>query len=304
MKHKLHDFDFIFLSFDEPNAEHLFAELQDLIPWSKRVHGIKGFDSAHRACADISETDFFVTVDGDNRIYPEFLDLEIEILEDQRNHAWTWAGRNHINGLVYGNGGLKLWSKDFVYNMNSHENALDPSRAVDFCWDGRYHDMPGCYSTSITNATPKQAWRSGFREGVKMSLDRGQRVRANEFHSRLWYGNINRLCIWSSVGQDVDNGIWAIYGARMGCHMSVLTDSDHSMISDYSAMDELWNEIEHLDPVAGSKAIGDTLIEQIGIDITMLSAEDSRFFKRVYMNPPRPWMPVDQISHFMAIKHV
>src|SRR6266568_7016091 len=148
-KHRIGDFDFIFLSFDEPNAEMLFAELSNILPWTKRVHGVKGFDSAHRACADISETKFFVTVDGDNRIYPEFFNLEIDIVKDQFDHAWTWAGRNYTNGLVYGNGGLKLWSKNFVYNMNSHENASDPSHSVDFCWRPEYHEMEGCYSETI-----------------------------------------------------------------------------------------------------------------------------------------------------------
>ena len=30
----------------------------------------------------------------------------------------------------------------------------------------------------------------------------------------------------------------------------------------------------------------------------------SKFFKRVYMNPPRPWMPDLDINHFMAMRHV
>lgn len=298
------DFDFVFLSFDEPNSEILYAELVDMIPWCKRVHGVKGFDSAHRACADASDTDFFVTVDGDNRIYPEFLDEEIDIGDEQVDHAWTWAGRNHINGLVYGNGGLKLWSKSYVYNMQSHENASDPARAVDFCWDPRYHEVLGCFSTSITNASSQQAWRSGFREGVKMSLDRGNRVKPEDFHSQIWFGNINRLCIWASIGQDVENGIWAIYGARMGCYMACLTDQDYSVISDYDAMQEIWDATKDHDPLDGSILIGEELKKKLGLDINLLDHDTSRFFKRVYMNPPRPWMGMDQIKHFMAQRHV
>jgi hypothetical protein len=304
MKHRICDLDFVFLSYDEPNSELLYAELEDMIPWCKRVHGIKGFDAAHRACADASDTDFFITVDGDNRIYPEFLDLEMEITEIQHDHAWTWAGRNNINGLVYGNGGLKLWSKSFVYGMNSHENANNSAKAVDFCWDPKYHEVWGCYSDSIMNGSPQQAWRAGFREGVKMSLDRGDRVSPGDFNSRIWYGNINRLCIWSSVGQDVENGIWAMYGARMGCHLAMATDADHAIISDYDAMADLWRDVSSRDPVSRCAEIGDSLRTLIGLDITMLNADDSRFFKRVYMNPPRPWMSSEQISHFMATRNV
>ena len=304
MNHKMSEFDFVFLSFDEPNAEILYSELVDLVPWAKRVHGVKGFDAAHRRCAAVSDTDFFVTVDGDNSIYPEFLDIEININDDQHDHAWTWAGRNHINGLVYGNGGLKLWSKSFVMGMNSHENAKDPASRVDFCWSPGYHEMQGCYSTSMVNGSPEQAWRSGFREGVKMSLDRGMKVDPREFHDRIWFGNVNRLCIWSRVGMDVDNGIWAIYGARMGCHLSTMLDDDHGIISDYDKMHDLWEKIKNDDPLECSRTLGLTLTPQLGLDLSLLSPDDSRFFKRVYMNPPRPWMGSDQIKHFMAIKHV
>jgi hypothetical protein len=304
MKHKISDLDFVFLSFDEPNAEELYAEVLDMVPWCKRVHGVKGFDAAHRACADAADTKFFVTVDGDNRIYPEFLDLELDIAEDQHDHAWTWSGRNHVNGLVYGNGGLKLWSKAFVYGMNSHENASDATKTVDFCWDTKYHDLFGCYSTSVINSTPQQAWRSGFREGVKMSLDQGRRISPVEFNSKIWFGNISRLCIWSSVGQDVENGIWAIYGARMGCHLATLSDADHQVISNYDAMEAIWRTIADNDPYQGSVEIGNDLKVKLGLDITLLSSDDSRFFKRAYMNIPRPIMPIEKISHFMAYKNV
>lgn len=304
MIHKVIDFDFIFLSYDEPNAEILYADLLNLIPWAKRVHGVKGFDTAHRACADISETPFFITVDGDTQVYPDFLNQEIEINDDQQDHAWTWAGRNDLNGLVYGNGGLKLWSRDFVYNMNSHENCDDPAKAVEFCWSDKYHEVIGCYSSTIVNHSPMQAWRSGYREGVKMCLNRGARITPDNFYSTLWYGNINRLCIWSSIGQDVENGIWAIYGARMGCFNTMFTDTDHAIISNYDLMKSLWETVSNDDPYEKSMELGKSLRTKLGLDIADLDSNTSKFFKRVYMNPPRPWMNAKLINHFMAMRHV
>ena len=50
-----------YLSYDEPNAEENYADLLAKVPWAKRVHGIKGSDAAHKACAKLSETDRFVT---------------------------------------------------------------------------------------------------------------------------------------------------------------------------------------------------------------------------------------------------
>ncbi|SVC70278.1 uncharacterized protein METZ01_LOCUS323132, partial [marine metagenome] len=42
------------------------------VPWAKRVHGVEGSDAAHKACAELSETKHFVTVDGDTIINPTF----------------------------------------------------------------------------------------------------------------------------------------------------------------------------------------------------------------------------------------
>lgn len=305
MKYNISDFDFVFLSYDEPNAELLYAELNDMIPWGcKRVNGVKGFDSAHRACADVSETEYFITVDGDNRIYPEFLDLTADISDNQRHDAWTWAGRNIINGLVYGNGGLKLWSKSFVYSMKSHENSLDPAQSVDFCWSPRYHEVEGCYSETISNGSPKQAWRAGFREGVKMSLDRGNRVLPKDFHKKIWSGNITRLCIWASVGQDVENGIWAMYGARMGCFRAALTDDDYTIISDYDKMEELWQGTKSHDPLAGCLELESEIPQKLGLKITTMDPMTSKFFKGVYINPMRPFVSDNRIKHFMATRNV
>ena len=78
-KLKVIDYDMIYLSYDEPNAERNYADLCQKVPWAKRVHGVKGSDAAHKACAELSETDRFITVDGDNIIDPTFLQQEIDL---------------------------------------------------------------------------------------------------------------------------------------------------------------------------------------------------------------------------------
>ena len=117
--------DIIFLSYDEPNAEKNYADLLKKVPWAKRVHGVKGSDAAHKACAAHSETEYFVTVDADNIIDPAFLELEIDLekLGLTPNHVFSWTGKVHVNHLMYGNGGLKMWTRKFVNNMRTHENS-------------------------------------------------------------------------------------------------------------------------------------------------------------------------------------
>jgi hypothetical protein len=208
------DYDIIYLSYDEPNAEKNYADLLTKVPWAKRVHGVKGSDAAHKACAKLSETPRFTTVDGDNIIKENFLNVEIDMdkYPTLENSVISWSGYNVINGLMYGNGGLKCWTVDFVMNMRTHENS-DPNDKVgqvDFCWDNKYIQMNDCYSDVYNNATPFQAWRAGFREGVKMSLDRGAKLTKVSVKEGVHWKNLHRLLIWCNIGADTENGIWAM----------------------------------------------------------------------------------------------
>lgn len=65
---RISDLDFVYISFREPNKEQNWADLKNKVPWAKRVDGVVGFDKAHKAAAEVAETDFFISVDGDNVI--------------------------------------------------------------------------------------------------------------------------------------------------------------------------------------------------------------------------------------------
>jgi hypothetical protein len=295
-KFRVLDFDIIYLSYDEPNAEKNYADLCSKIPWAKRVHGVEGSDAAHKACAELSETNRFITIDGDNVIDKEFLtkEFDFEAHKDLEKCVISWTAKNHINGLAYGNGGIKCWPKEYVLNMKTHENAPadNPHAQVDFCWDIEYIQMNGCYSEIMNNTTPQQAWRAGFREGVKMALDRGMRVSVEDFHKNHWK-NLHRLYIWLMVGADVENGMWGIYGARQGLFMTMCTDWDFVNVRDFTYLNNMWKNIEAtVDEENLPEAIeeyGAKLIHALEIPIaeTTLDAGQSKFFKTVYQNPAR-----------------
>jgi len=295
-KFRVLDYDIIYLSYDEPNAEENYADLCSKIPWAKRVHGVEGSDAAHKACAELSETDRFITVDGDNKIISEFLSQEIDFGEhtDLEHSVISWCGKNVINGLLYGNGGLKCWPKDYVLNMRTHENADpdNPHAQVDFCWDLKYIQQNSCYSNVYNNATPQQAWRAGFREGVKMTLDQGVKPTQEDFLKGHWK-NLHRLWIWLMVGADVENGRWAIYGAREGLYKTMCTDWDYVQVRDFKYLNSLWNEIEPKVSIEGLQdsieELGNKLKQELDIPIALepLDAEQSKFFKTVYQNPSR-----------------
>jgi hypothetical protein len=292
MKIRIAEQDIIYLSYDEPNAEKNYADLCSKIPWAKRVHGVKGSDAAHKACAALSETEYFVTVDGDNIVDPEFINVEIDLTELglTQDHVFSWCGKVNVNNLMYGNGGLKLWTRKFVNNMRTHENSdpTDTKGLVEFCFDDRYYQFNENYSTSIINASPFQAFRAGFREGVKMSLDQGAKVSSIK---DIWWQNYQRLLIWCSVGNDLENGDWAIYGAREGCYLTNCTDWDYANVRDFEYLTTQWEEkyskvTEKMLPYE-IMGLGETLKHELGLEISALDKEGSKFFKSVYMNTPR-----------------
>lgn len=282
------DLDCIFLTYDEPKKEEFWIQVQNMTPWAKRVDGVKGSDAAHKAAAAASDTEWFVLIDGDNLPDADFFNLQLRIKPEQEGGAFRWKARNIINGLRYGNGGLSCWSREFVNNMRTHEasNGSDET-AVEFCFDKKYFAMHNCYSTTYPNGSVKQAWRAGFREGVKMCLDRGSRITLEEFKDRVNGRNYDHLCIWQSVGADVENGYWAMYGARLGAFMIMLEGWDHKYVQDFDMLEQLWDMFSKEDPKEGCKQIEEALTKRLGLPIVTYTAEQSRFFKHHYSTGQR-----------------
>ena len=282
------DLDCIFLTYDEPKKEEFWIKIQNMVPWAKRVDGVKGSDAAHKSAAAASDTDRFVLIDGDNIPDPEFFNLQLSLNEKNHDHVFRWKARNVINGLRYGNGGLSCWTKDFVMNMRTHEASLgDEETAVEFCFDPKYTAMHNCYSTTYPNGSAKQAWRAGFREGVKMCLDRGHKPTLAEFEERVNNRNYDHLCIWQSVGADVENGHWAMYGARLGTYMIMIEGWDHHHVQDFDTLEMLWNSFSKENPEESCERIENALKTRLGLPIVSYTPEQSKFFKHHYSTGQR-----------------
>jgi hypothetical protein len=276
------EFDIVFLSYDEPNAELHYADLVSKAPWAKRVHGVKGSDHAHKAAAELAETEWFITVDADNIVDTKFFDLDLD-MSDPKIQVYGWCGRNKINGLRYGNGGIKIWKKNFVLNMKTHENSDSDRGQVDFCWEEGYRNFPRVYSESIITGSPFQAWRAGFREGVKMTLLDGVRVPPQEIKERIWWHNIHRLRMWSTVGAHEENGLYAVYGARLGTWMTNCTDWNYVDVRDFEILKNIYNEnVLHGSLEADIKDLGDKLKTHLGLDYPYLDAVQSKYILNLY----------------------
>lgn len=292
----MYGMDVFYISYDEPQKEDFWRDISHRIPHARRVDSVEGFHKAHKRCAELSSKERFFTVDGDSILTDKFWDLKIPSYLLETPYVLSWCSRNSLNGLSYGNGGVKNWTRTSLLEAATHEESTDERGAVDFCFSLQYFQLPEELSQSHMTYTPLQAFRSGFREGVKMALDGGRKITdsplKNALEKRIHASNIERLKIWCSVGSDVQNGLWAILGARKGLSSLYIDNLDHALIRDYKWFETFWNG--QIVPTVSEKTIvreietlGAAIENKLGLELTLLSAGDSRFFKSVYVNRPR-----------------
>ena len=283
---RVSDLDFVYISYAEPNKEENWADLLSKVPWAKRVDGVKGFDSAHKAAAEKAETDFFISVDGDNIIDESFLLQTIDWSKTNPKAVHRWRARNNVNDLVYGNGGLVGWDKETCLQMKTHENAKQKEAEIDFCWTVPHENLHNCYSNTIINATPQQAWIAGYREGVKMSLDQGKHIPPQNFTRTIQGSNLRILTTWMTVGADVEYGKYAMLGARMGCYSTTVDSNEFIQIRELDKMADLFaNALVENKVDEDLEVYGNSIRQRIDVPCADFDEHQSKFFKFVM---PRP----------------
>lgn len=283
---KFKDLPVVFLSYQEANADENFEHLKRMVPNAIRVHGVKGFDSAHkaasaaakkRAAEDFLFSPFFITVDGDNRTFRKFWELDTdnirELYKDKISDglAFSWNAYNPGTGLSYGNGGLKLWTYSFVDRMVTHEST--PDTVVDFCWLPGYHQFAEIFSVTDVYGSPLQAFTAGFREGAKMPLVAGTTNfrKLSAYKSHAYDSNIRRLECWMNLGAHLYNGEWSSIGAIKGFYAVHLSQKlPLAKVSDYSTIAEWFSQ----DDVSDLRKM---IHEQTGIKAVQLGPRQSAF---------------------------
>ena len=288
--------DVVFLSFDEPNADAHFDQISKHVPRAQRVAGVKGFDAAHRQAGAVAQTPHVVTIDADNVLLePGFLSARFDVAPRDRARVFSFSARNAVNGLRYGNGGVKIWPRSTLLTLHTHENAGSALGAVDFCWTVPYYQMYRLLSEVDVTGSDYQAFRAGFREGVKLNMADGQLAYhvqpdlplAEALATHVGPRNLERLKIWCSVGADVARGDWAMFGARLGCLMVALEGFDVAHVADYAWMNAFW--ADQIVPAYGdrkvraqkSAALREELNTALELDIEDLDAAASAAFKTV-----------------------
>ena len=286
--------DVVFISYDEPEADANFAHLHGLVPRARRVHGVKGFDAAHRRAAEGIGPDWVFTVDGDNWVTDGgFFQGRLDHAPRDLGQVFSFSAWNDLNGLRYGNGGVKLWPRHVLHGLRSHESALRPQAALDF-WTVPFYLINRELSQVRITATPAQAFRAGYREGVKLTLIGGQTpqdahpdLTASDALARhLGPANAERLRVWCSIGIDRQNGDWAIFGARLGCVHSALDARSSIEIADFAAFAGFWQTAiwpQFHDPATraeASEALAQRIDSALDLKLPRLDAEASAAARR------------------------
>jgi hypothetical protein len=216
-------YDIVFLSYHEPNADEHWHLLSDRFPRAIRVSDVDGIVAAHQAAAKRCRTRYFWVVDADNivsstfefnhRIYPE---------DHHKNLVTVWRAENNLNGLSYGYGGIKLLPRRAVLKV--------PNDVTDFTTSISEHFriMDEVASVTVINSSPFDAWRSGFRECVKLSSGL---IRGNKSDETL-----SRLVQWQENALDVPNREYVLMGAEAGADYGSVFANDPlalGMINDW-----------------------------------------------------------------------
>ena len=276
--------DIFFISFDEPWADDFFADLCRKAPHAQRVHGVVGHDAAIKECARRSTTERFFTVDADCLLEPKALTV---CLDDTSmpDAVYSFSGLNLLNGLAYGNGGPMCWPRSTALSMRTHAAALDEKSSLDFCWAVRTYIVDCVAATVHITMTPYHAFRAGYREAIKMTLIDGEkRDSLGEVKKLSTISNWSRLLMWTSVGMDVLNGEWAIYGARRSLHDVWVNDMSPSRINDYHLLSDYWQDVRDVAPHSAGVRLGAELNERFDLGIRDLDSGTSSWIKTIYVN--------------------
>jgi hypothetical protein len=195
-------YDVIFISYNEIQADVNWNNLKAQVPWAMRVHGVKGIHQAHIEAAKKSFTPMIWIVDADAIIVDDF-DFSYIPKRTDRDAVHVWRGRNPINDLEYGYGGVKLFPRLATVNMDTSKADMTTSISTKFI------PMEQVSNITAFNTDEFSTWRSAFRECCKLASAVIDRQRQDETDTRL--------AAWcSATGRDRPFGDFAIQGARAG----------------------------------------------------------------------------------------
>ncbi len=192
LEYNVRPMDIIFISYDEPSAEKRFNELKQKFPRAKWAKDIIGQTLAYMAAASMSDTDYFFAVFPKLEIVDSFkFDFQPDRLKNPCHYIFNC--KNPVNGLEYGHGAVLLYNKDLVMK------TINPG--LDFTLSAPHEVVPTLSAINHFNQTPWLAWRTAFREVIKL------------LQAKPTVEGAYRLKKWLMMGEG-ENADWVYKGAN------------------------------------------------------------------------------------------
>ena len=186
--------DIVFIDNGEPCAEYNWLQLPHTSDTNciHRSSGVNGRVAAYQAAAQLSTTPWFFAVFAKLQTDEQF-DWSWQPDRLQEPKHYIFHALNPVNGLVYGHQAMIAYNRQLVLD--------NPGTGLDFTLDSPHEVVPISSGIAYYNHTPWMAWRTAFRECIKLrdSLPNVE--------------NDYRLNRWCADGHGV-NAEWSTWGAQ------------------------------------------------------------------------------------------
>lgn len=194
-----------------------WERLLEKVPHAEAVPSVGSIFESHKHIADKCISDRFYVVDADCWIVDKFnFDVNIELTP---RAVAVFRAKNPINGLVYGHGGIKLFSKD-CFSVDRLDRPDMTTTLAD-----SYIKVNVLASEHRFNYTAFSTWRTAFREAIKLSAGINKNNNVQE--------DTQRLDMWLNAGLESKFGYFSIEGARQGIAYTKEENYDHGVVNNF-----------------------------------------------------------------------
>jgi len=185
-----------FVSNGETNAEENWHHLKRICPRAHRVENINGRRRMFQECATLAgAASHFFIVTGKNFVTDSTVFDFYPTSDVPKSHI-VFQSRNMSNRLEYGHMAIVCYNTEVVL-------STPETFGLDFTEYGTIHLIPKTVSEGHFATTPFEAWRTAFRETVKLTM------RDNQEQSKQW------LKRWLSFAEGAHSE-WVLLGAQQG----------------------------------------------------------------------------------------
>ena len=194
--------DIVFISNGEPNLENNLNHLEKVVSLNginrNQIHHIKNVNgrvASQHAAANASTTPWYYAVWAKLEVSSEF-DWSWQPDRMQQPKHYIFHARNPVNGLEYGHQGMIAYNKQLVLETQGKE--------LDFTMEKLHEVVPLLSGTAYYNNDKWTAWRTAFREVLKL------RDNLPDVESEY---RLNKWLNFNNTDQHIVNEEWSRWGA-------------------------------------------------------------------------------------------